>query len=245
MKPGDIVNIYFNPQLETGFEGQAKLIKLIEKGHSFILYNEKLFTRLEDRAMGENGSHLPLTKEQERNNKIYANMILYFEGSKNSILHPEIKAFREKLKSSIGKSQKHLNKVNNLLFRYRLKWRNLEQHKSFIFQYTNDEIIRFIYQRYTKDWTHTIYREEKWLVEFIADQYSIETRSFLFNSNFRTTRKIRTTLCICPSEDTQNCEMVYYTTNSKGLSAYDKKTNRAKEKNKVLNEEEYEDLSFG
>lgn len=241
MKPGDIVNIYHNPQLELNFEGQAKLIELVEEGHSFILYNEKLFTKLEDRAIGENGSHLPLTEEQQENNKLYANMILYFEGSKGSIVNPEIKIFREELKELIGKTEKHLKKMDLLIFKYRLKWAKLNLHKSFIFQYTNDQIIRFIYQRYTKNWTHTIYREQKWLVEFVPDQYSLETKSFMFNNAWRTTRKIKVPLCICPNEDTQNCEMIYYTTNSKGLSAYDKKVRRNKKKNKIHEKEELED----
>jgi hypothetical protein len=242
MEPGDIVNIYHTPQLELGFEGQAKLIELVDEGHSFILYNEKLFTKLEDRAIGENGSHLPLTKEQENNNKIYANMILYFEGSKGSLVNPEIKIFREELKSLIGKTEKHIKKMHSLILSYRFQWSRLNLHKSFIFQYCNDEIIRFIYQRYYKNWTHTLYREQKWIIEFVGDQYSIESKSCMFNNPFRTVRKIRNLLCICPDEDTQNCEMVYYTTNSKGYSAYDKKIKRNKKKDKVQQEEKYENL---
>jgi hypothetical protein len=242
MKPGDIVNIYHSPQLELNFEGQARLIELVDDGHSFILYNEKLFTKLEDRAIGESGSHLPLTKEQEQNNKVYANMILYFEGSKGSLVNPEIKIFREELKDLIGKTEKHLKKMDLLIFNYRLKWSKLNLHKSYIFQYTNDQIIRFIHQRYTKNWTHTLYREQKWIVEFIGDQYLMETKSFMFNNSFRTTRKVKVLLCICPDEDTQNCEMVYYTTNSKGLSAYDKKLKRIKKKNKVQQKKKHENL---
>jgi hypothetical protein len=241
MKPGDIVNIYHNPQLELNFEGQAILIELIDEGHSFTLYNEKLFSKLEDRAISENGSHLPLTKEQQENNKIYANMVLYFEGNKGSLVNPEIRIFRDELKALIGRTEKHLNKMNVLITTYRFKWVKLNLHKSFIFQYTNEQIIRFIYQRYTKNWTPTIYREQKWIVEFIGDQYSIETKSFMFNNSWRTTRKIRELLCICPNEDTQNCEMIYYTTNSKGLSAYDKKTKRNKKKNKIQQTEELSD----
>jgi hypothetical protein len=242
MESGDIVNIYHNPQMEVNFEGQARLIKLVEDGHSFTLYNEKLFTRLEDRAIGENGSHLPLTKEQEENNKIYANMVLYFEGIKGSVVHPEIRIFREELKLLINRSKKNFNKITNHIFQYRLLWSKLDLHKSFIFQYTNEQIVRFIYQRYCKNWTHTIYREQKWIIEFIGDQYSTETKSFLFNNSFRTTRKIRIIICICPDEDTQNCEMVYYTTNSRGLSAHDKKSDRSKKKNKIQEEEEYDNM---
>lgn len=76
LKVGDVVNIYTNYKLETpdSFEGHAILIKKVDTGHSFTLYNEKLHTLEEDRVVDSNGKYLPLTKEQMENNGIYEAM---------------------------------------------------------------------------------------------------------------------------------------------------------------------------
>ena len=250
MKPGDIVNIYHNPRLQSKFEGAAKLLEYHSIGHSFVLYDEKLFTRLEDRAIGEDGAHLPLTKKQVENNKKYARMVIYFEGSaQRKFVHPEVRELKTILARLAEKStEESLKEMGDILFKYRLRWKGQSTMKSYIFDHFTDEtIIRFIFQRYTKNWTHTVWREEKWLVEFPAGQYGLHNKMCLFNSPFRTYRKIRKLVCISPHEDTQNCEMVFHTTNEKGVSGYDKKMARenAKEENSdILEEEIDEDLSF-
>jgi hypothetical protein len=241
MEKGDIINIYLNHKLQFNFEGAAKLIELKEVGHSFVINDEKLFTKLEDRAIGKNGAHLPLTSSQIENNKKYARMVMYFEGSpQRQFIHPEVKELKELLIDlAEDKTQESMNKMYSLLFQYRLKWKGEHTLKSYIFDhFTDDLIVRFIYQRYMKNWTHTIWREEKWLVEFLPEQYGLHNKMCLFSKPFRTYRKVRRLICICPNEDTQNCEMVFYTTNSKGVSGHDRKIARKEKKN----EEEESDL---
>lgn len=240
MKEGDLVNIYTDFKFEEKFEGVARVIKKIDVGHSFIIVDEKLYTQLEDRALSKDGSHLPLTKTQESNNKKYARLILYFEGTSKKEVNKEFVILGKKIKSLLSSKLESIDKINHVLDDYRNTWRNTtDTRKLFFKEFNNETIIRFFQQRYMKNWSPSIWREEKWLVEFIPDQYCIERKVCLFNSSFRTIRKMRKLICICPNEDAQNCEIHHYTTDESGISNADKKEKR--EENSIEFEEFYDE----
>ena len=229
-KAGDIVNIYRDSKTELQFEGSAKLIKKIESSHTFIIPNEKLYKMQEDTAFDNNGSHIPLSKEDKINNMIYNNMILSLEGVRRSgVLHInyDLESLRERLIAKVNtRDINNYNNLDNYLFKRRLnRHKKSKDYVDFFEKYTNDQIIRFIYQRYFK-WINTIWREEKWLVEFIPDQYCIKKKWCLFNTPFRTTRYVRVPIKFFPNEDNQNCDIVKYTTDETGFNSVDKKIRR-------------------
>jgi hypothetical protein len=199
----ELFDIFTDYKLEIGFEGVAKLIEFKEKGNTFIIYDEPLFTSSVDRPMGKDGSHLPLTKHQEANNEKYAKLLVYFENlQKGLFIHPEIRDLKTNLIKFAEK--KNLKKMDKLITSYKFRLINNLSYLNKILEFTNNEIIRFIFQKYIKNWNYSIWIEEKWLVEFIPEQYDINTKLCLYNSPFRTYRKIRKLLCVCPSDEEFN-----------------------------------------
>lgn len=56
----------------------------------------------------------------------------------------------------------------------------------------------------------------------MEDQHSIESKWCLYNSPFRTYRKIRVIACVAPSEDIQNCELRKHGTGEHPFSNFDR-----------------------
>jgi hypothetical protein len=228
MKKGDTVNIYLNSNYNSKYEGSATLIKRIEKGHSFIIPEEKLFTKLEDKALNSDGSHFALSKLQKLNNIKWNKLNEIFSKK-------ELKPIEKKLVANLNRDINNYDTLNDLLFKLRLSYLNDSSIiRAMFMDFNNDELIRFIQQKHFKHWTYTIYRNEKWLVEFIPEQYDTQSKWCLFSKPFRTTRKIRSIVCICPDENTQSCEMMYHTTDESGKSNGDRAEIKQKLKDNEL-----------
>jgi hypothetical protein len=241
LQPGAIVNIYTDYKFQRKFEGRAKLIERKEKGLTFMLYNENLLTILENRAIDpETGAHMPFTKEQKENNKLYARLTVALKGTVrsgvrhvNEHIHNLYLLLKEEVNSDL-ENPKYLWKV---LEHYEKEWNIYSDERGLFFnQFRKEDIIRYVQQTCLKDWCHSIWREERWLVEFLSDGYS---------SPFKTHRKIRTLICINPNEDGQNSDILHYTTKENSLiSNADRKELREKEKEEEDIAEETEDTVY-
>lgn len=248
-KPGEIVSIYRDCKNELNYEGEAILIEKVKVGHSFIRPDEKLYTKLEDKSIDEKNKHIPLTKGEKHNNNLYNQLVTYFEGytiDGELYINKDLQRFGKLLVQQLNTSLDNPSSVLETISKYRFTCRNkVDETKTFFNKFTDEQIFRFIQQRYMKNWSSTIYREEKWLVEFIPDQYSIETKSCLYNSAFRTTRYLAKIICICPNEDAQDCDIVLHTTNERGVSNKDKRLMRKKKgKKKNPNKQKEEEPDF-
>ncbi len=215
-KKGDTLNIYTDYIYDKKYEGCAMLLKRIEKGHSFIIPEEKLYTKLEDRAINTEGNHSALSKEQKNNNKKWTTLNELFTRT-------ELKALEAKLIKKLNKKVDNYDILNNYLIKIRFQFINSTSPiRALFMDYTNDDIIRYVQQKHLKNWTYTVYRMEKWLVEFVPEQYDTTSKWCLFSKPFRTTRKIKRIVCICPDENSQNCEMIHHTTDESGRSNADR-----------------------
>jgi hypothetical protein len=241
LKAGDTVSIYTDYQQESPktYEGEAILVEKHSDMHSFTLYNEKLLTREEDKVIDpKTGKHAPLTREQLSNNKKWERMCTFFENEPTK----EIKLIRDSLKRKLSRNDKSLIEFFRALRRIRFRYTSDISKVGFFFEmYDNQTLLRFFQQRYMRSWSPTLYREERWLVEFIPNQYSVDTQMCLYGSPFRTYRKLRTIACVCPSEDIQYCEIHKHYTDSDGISNNDRRLRRLKVKELALNPEEDDD----
>ena len=230
-KSDDLINIYTDYRHQTKLEGRAKLIERKSKGLTFMLHNEPLFTRLEDRAIDhESGAHYALSREQKESNFQYVKLKTLLTGVKKSGVHHVdynlYKLYNLLRKMVVGKHKK-VNKglevprlLHAKLEEYKIKWKDCTDARSKLFnEYSMITIIRFIQQYCIPKWCYSIWREESWLVEFEQDYYG--------GTPFRTIRKIRTLICISPAEESQTSDIFYYTTQEEtSISNADKKDAR-------------------
>jgi hypothetical protein len=229
---GDVVNIYTDYIQATKFEGAATLIEKRSNGRSLIMHDECLLTKLEEKPITEDG-HIPLTSSEIARNKKYSLMKHYLLGDVrsgvrhvNGDLHALYKLLVNKADARISNPQI----LSDILFKYRIKWTNcLDERKNFFTQCTNDEIIRFVYQtKFGAKWTHSIFREEEWIVEFAEPQFNAQTKECLFFGGrpFRTARKLVKLVCICFVDDAQKSELILHKTNGSNVSNFDKRVSR-------------------
>lgn len=240
VKEGNIVNIYLDHKFNKNFNGAAKLIKLIEKRHTFILPNERLYTILEDKAIGKDGKHLPLTKEEKDNNESYFRLLNYFS-KRNKELPKSTRRFRKEMITNLSEELDSIEILDNLINKYR--WDYLGSTESLIDilkDFDNKTIIRFFQQTYMKNWSPSIWRTELWKVEFLPEQYCIKKKWCLYNKPFITTRKIRKLICINPEEDTQRCELRFYSTGTgeSGIGSYISNADKKKKREAVAEDDE-------
>jgi hypothetical protein len=220
--PGRVVSIYRNPRLRSKLEGKATLIERVEKGLSFILYDENLLTKLEERVTHEDGHHLPLTKYQRKRNRDYAGMYAHLIGVKRGkklIVDEYLSKMYKTICKKVTKKVDNPKILYNWVEAYRQE--NLLDSSAkggFFARYTNEQIIRFIQQTKIDKWSHSIWREETWIVSFDQDRFA---------NPFRTKRKIRTLVCVSPKEDAQNSEILHFVTKGNTtISNADKHDNR-------------------
>jgi hypothetical protein len=226
LNEGDIVNIYTDYMTMNKFEGSAILVERLNKGHTYLLPNERMLVKDEDR-LTVNTKLQPLNKHQKINAEKYNELVRYLEGFKvkgvtsvNKILNE----LRVKLVDNLSKSVNNYKTLNKIVREYRFKhYSRIDEVKQFFNKFTNYEIVNFAHQRYQENWDYTIYREERWKVKFIPEQYSIDSKYCLFNTEFVTNRKIATIVCISPEDAYRNnhSELSQHITNSKGLCRAD------------------------
>ena len=224
LKAGDLINVYTQYMLEESYEGVAILLEKHSDGRSFSLYNEKLLTKEEDRVIDHlSGKYKPLTREQERNNKTWTKINSFFE----DIPTKEIIAIRDKIKKKVSRIDTSLIDLYRVVKQQRLKYHaNISKIGFFFELFSDDQIVRYFQQKYIRYWSPTIFREERWLLEFIPEQYGLHNQMCLYNSPFRTYRKIRTIAKVSPSEDIQYCEIRKHTTLENGVSNDDRRLMR-------------------
>jgi len=238
---GEAITIYKDYKLQTRPDTKVKLIERVEKGLSFIIYNEKLFTKLEDRVIGEQGheGHLPLDKEQLYRNRVFAKLSIHLQGIKRSGVHhvdADMNTMYQHLSTIVTTDINNPNVLKDIITQYKTKWGS---KRDFFEEFDNTTIIRFIQQTCLNKWAHSIWRIEKWIVQYPSDGYS---------SPFRTTRSIRTLVCISPNEEGQNSGILHYITKGNSIiSNADRKEIRLEElelkfedEDVIFNEDELE-----
>lgn len=250
---GDVVNIYTDYINGKGFEGAAVLIEKQSNGCSLIMCDENLFTKLEEKPITEEG-HIPLTANEISRNKKHSLLKHYLLGDvRSGVRHVnnELNNLYKLLASNAEPRIDNPQILADILFRYRVKWKKARDEKANFFQAcTNDEIIRFVYQtEYGNKWTHSIFREESWVVDFCSPQYDAKTKQCYFWSNgFRTVRKLKKLVCICYNDDPQKSELILHKTNGKNISNFDKRILRDLRKHQldqeIDEENEHVDLTM-
>lgn len=226
LSEGDIVNIYTDYMTMNKFEGSAILLERVSKGHTYLQPSERMLVKDEDR-LTVNTKLQPLTKQQKINAEKYNELTRYLEGFKVKgviSVNKTLAELRKKLVDNLSKSVNNYKTLNRIVREYRFKsYSRIDEVKQFFSKFTNYEIVNFIHQKYQENWDYTIYREEKWRVAFIPEQYSTDTRYCLYNTEFITTRKIATVVCISPEDAYRNnhSELSQHITNSKGLCRAD------------------------
>lgn len=207
-----IVNVFYDLDVNK-FSGAARLIEVKEKGHTFIDGSESLLTIRENKSVGKDHKHLPLSKKEKRNNRIYNELNRSFYEYDRYSIDKDFKDVITYLKKMTSKKIESLQKVEDAIIYYQFKWRDKIDSRRVAFCKYSPKIIRdFLYQTTLKDWYNTLYRREKWVVEYIPEQYDIKTKMLLYGTSFRTTRTLAVPVCISPNEDAQNCKIRYFST---------------------------------
>ena len=212
MENGMLINVYSDHIYNKKFEGVARLIELKEPEHSYIKYDEALLTKKENKVSAD-GERVLITKREKANNFIYNKLHEAFYGTDRYSMDTEFGKVVKYLKKHVKKTSIGKEKLYNIVIYYQFLWSNTIYPKRALFRDTDPHfIVDFIYQTSLKNWAPTIYRTEKWKVEFIPSQFCIKTRNWLYDKPFTTTRKFGRIMCINPNQDAQNCKIRFYST---------------------------------
>lgn len=204
MKEGDIVNVFTDYMYNKGFQGVAVLKEFSNYGRTNIYYNEKLFTKPENKAYNKVTLKQTLTKEEKENNKIYYDLLKLFNTS--DIKDNDFKEVILDLKNSVSEKIENYEKLKEKIIKYQFSFYNSLEKKRELFCSINPRLIRnFLLQTELKNFSFTLWREENWLVEFIPDQYCIEKKWVTHTTPFRAYRKFNVLVAINLKEDSQSC----------------------------------------
>lgn len=161
---GQQVSIYTDFKEEIGYEGEAILIEKIDVGDTFFLSDEFV-------ASNPGMSDKPNRQKDLTNaklNEVFCHLDNHCKEAK--------KFFREIMKLRLNR----LNDYNNML-RFVLKAKDLAHKKYLSGQYDNDDrfkrilreissdyIVRY-FQQFNKKVNNSVFKYEKWKVEFVID----------------------------------------------------------------------------
>lgn len=205
-EPDNIVSIYTDWQNDVGYEGEAVLIEKKEVGDSFYMDYEKLYVPLNRRT---NLTNREIDKIQVQLNSIYEYLEYYCNLGDRTI------------NNFISECIPYCNNDNgsyNELFVVIESWKKTYENNphliSNIFKVQTQYITRYFQQKYTKNWSQTLFREEKWIIEF-RPQSSLSSKKSLYYNTFRTVRKLRILHCISPLDLAKKKEVLTHTTYNK------------------------------
>jgi hypothetical protein len=203
IKIGDKVPIFRDPKNNKKYEGVARLIRLDDYKDTFYEDYEKLYQNSHTKSsLGKK----PDKRQRILNDKHQYIQRYYERGA------PDIDTFFNALRSKCSRKHKSFNNMmdvcDNFFDSYKDDPTNII-HNLFN-ECTHTELIRFVQQIKIKDWSPTLFRLERWLVEF-EPQADLE-RNVLFNTPFRTYRNIRTLVKISPIESSTKVSLSKYTT---------------------------------
>lgn len=178
LEPGNQVSMYLEFKEERKYQGEAILLERQEVGDTFFI----------DEFVASNPAmdFIPNKRKEEYNEKlngVFNNLSGQTRAAK--------KFFTEVLKLRCNK----INDYNNML-KCVYRWKD-ELHKEVLFgKYDNDDrfkrilrevpskfIVRY-FQQYNKKINNSIFKYEKWLVEFVIDSYGAFT-------SYKAVKKIR------------------------------------------------------
>jgi hypothetical protein len=161
---GQQVSIYTDFKEEIGYEGEAVLLEKVDVGDTFFLSDEFV-------ASNPTMSDKPNKLKEELNaklNEVFTNLSVHCKEAK--------KFFKEILKLRVNK----LNDYNNML-RFVLKEKDLAHKKYLSGSYDHDDrfkrilreidsdyIVRY-FQQFNKRVNNSVFKYEKWKVEFVID----------------------------------------------------------------------------
>lgn len=161
---GQQISIYTDFKEEIGYEGEAVLLEKIDTGDTFFLSDEFV-------ASNPTMSSKPNKLKEEFNaklNEVFTNLTSHCKEAK--------KFFKEILKLRVNK----LNDYNNML-KFVLKEKDLAHKKYLSGSYDHDDrfkrilreidsdyIVRY-FQQFNKRVNNSVFKYEKWKVEFVID----------------------------------------------------------------------------
>lgn len=204
---GNQISIYTDYKEEIGYEGEAVLVEKLSIGDTFFLVDEFVDS---DPEM----SNTPNKKKSVYNEKLNS----VFENLDNQPKEAK-KFFREILLVRKNK----IDDYNNML-KVVLKWKDLAHKKYLSKSYDHDDrfkrvfreiptdyIVRY-FQQFKKKINNTIFRYEKWRVEFVIDNCG-------YTTNYTAIKKIRVIVKNNYKDKNGESELINYTTyNGKKLT---------------------------
>lgn len=202
LEAGIMVEIYRDYKNSSNFEGVAILLEKKSIGDSYYLDLEEI------RIPYTTKSSLTTLPDpvQIQLNKLY--QYLYDFCTSNNA---EVKDFVRTLKALCSKDIHSYNNMYQEVQLWKDKFLYTPHYINNILRVETKYIVRYFQQKFIKDWRPTLFRLEKWLVEFPTQKHPF-TGDILFNSPFRTTRWISIILAISPSEESKTHDLSRFTT---------------------------------
>lgn len=181
------VKVYTDFKNDAGYEGEAILIERIHIGETFYEDYEELY-----KPYVSNSTLISKDKEQTKLNEIYIKIDSYFK-SKN----PTIKGLKRELVSLCNKNKNSFNNMYRLVEEYRQKYKGKAGIINSLLEFPNKKIVNYIQQTAIPHFAPTLFRYERWLLEFPVEQLD-STNISIFAKPFRTNRNIKILYKISP-----------------------------------------------
>ena len=208
LNKGDTVPIFSDYKNDIGFQGNALLLEKLEQGDSFFEDYEQL--RIVDLSNSSYGKKY--SKQEIKNHNTWKELNHYFIDTKN----PEMIEFASCMMKLVKKNPKSHNTMLEYLEYIREEFVHDKTHCiNNVLSLDPKYVVRYFQQR-RPDWAPTMFCYQKWLVEFPV-QCDMKN-GVLFNSPFRTTRRVRYLLKFLPTEKRKNNEVSRFTSYSSAIN---------------------------
>lgn len=187
-----IVPCYTDYKNEKGFQGYCILIEKISEDDTFYVDNEELIFKSSDEDdMSSSLTKVPSSVRKKIKLVEYIEFLL--ENRSRSV-----RQFKSQMKKLTDRSPSSYYDMYNLVQTYKTKYMDSKLSIKNILAIDTEILVRYFQQKYLKGWRPSLYRSEKWLVEFYPQTHEGKV---LFNSPFRTSRRIRTLVKISPKDE--------------------------------------------
>lgn len=185
LSEGDIVPCYLDYKSQDKFEGYCILIEKKSSGPTFFMDNEEVYINL------ANVPDIGLSSLTGHGNKALRTT-LYIDSYLKKRKNKSIRELTKRIKPLVNRTLQSYNNVYNELEKIKCEYPapNLVAN---IFMLDTRTIALYFMQKYTVFWRPTLFREERWVVQFYPQER--------FNTPFTTCRRIAIISAVAPRDE--------------------------------------------
>lgn len=208
LQEGQIVASYRHYKNDEVFEGHCILVEKISEDDTFYVDGEELVPKSFDLSSSSLNKTSGSTKRRIKLVR-YLDLILANPS-------PTIRKFSRAVKSVTNRDITSYNRIYSIVESYKKKYDGSNNSIKNILLIDSTTLSRYFQQKYIQGWRPSLYRSEKWVVEFYPQTHNGVT---IFNSPFRTSRRFKILVKIAPQDEGRGRESLCRLTTYNGMSS--------------------------